>query len=70
MSWLLQDQRMRFEVQKKHGKGWRDKGVFTAVDSAKAAGQAGFVHGEGTYRVRPEYSRDRYFSYKVNHAAK
>ncbi len=54
-----------FEVQKKHGRGWRNLGLIRAVDSVKAAGFAGFVHGPGTYRVRPEDSRDRFFAYRV-----
>lgn len=56
---------MRFEVQKKHANGWKNLNIYDAPDSAKAAGQAGFCHGPGTYRVRPEDSKDKYIAYKV-----
>jgi hypothetical protein len=59
----MRSNRMSFEVQKKHGRGWRNLGTQTAISSAKAAAVMAMAHGPGTYRVRPEDSRGSYYRY-------
>lgn len=61
---------MSFEVMKWDGHCWKSLGCQTAVDSQKAAGIMGYVHGPGKYRVRPEDSRDKWFEYNVVESAK
>ena len=59
---------LAFEVYKRHGRGWKTCNVISAADSRKAAGYAGYLYGPGKYRVRPEYSQDKFFAYTVRAA--
>ena len=59
---------MRFEVQAKYGGHWADLCCLDARDSRQAAFIAQYIHNRHRLRVRPEYSRGGYFTYRITSA--
>lgn len=56
---------MDYEVFKKHGRGKKYLGTFEGISSGFAAISASRTFGKGTYFIRPEYSNDKFFAYRV-----